>query len=150
MYFLSSALMALNWQRTSMMIAKGTQQATAQQIPTRLTTMMAWTTVLTKYVANVRNVNKSIAAVQIFRSMKGILGSLRGSPFLAASARHSRTVSRNRAISASSSSSSSLRARSLWSRRARLGKRVPATTATNEIMRFVCVTWMCTFVSHLC
>lgn len=90
---------------TSMMIAKGTQHATAQHIPIKLTTTVAyiilrndetsryekhtWRTVLTKNVENVRMVKRSRAPVQMFRNKNGIKGSLRGLPSRNASARHS-------------------------------------------------------------
>ena len=93
--------------KNSIIIANGTQQATAQHIPTRLTTMMAWKSVLMKNVEKVSTVKRTRAPDQIFRSINGILGSLRGFPFLAASARHSCTVFLNRVNSASSSSSPS-------------------------------------------
>lgn len=60
--------------RTSMMIAKGTQHAIAQEIPTNATTKVACHTVVTKNVDIINIPNRSKPPVQIFLNMKGIAG----------------------------------------------------------------------------
>jgi hypothetical protein len=92
---------------TSMMIAKGTQQAMAHEIPTSATNTVACHTVLTKKVDIIKSPNKSSPAVQTFLSMNGMGGRCRGRPIRAASAFQERTIARIREISSSSSSSSS-------------------------------------------
>jgi hypothetical protein len=94
---------------TSMMIANGTQQATAQEIPTKLTIMMAYLeqsasstkpsakpsktltprVEVTKKVIIVKTVNNNKAPIQIVLYRTGRVGNLIVLPFLAAWARHS-------------------------------------------------------------
>jgi len=58
-----------------MIMANGTQHATAQHIPTKLIATVACFTVLIQNVENVSNVNNNIAAVQMSRRSHGIFGS---------------------------------------------------------------------------
>lgn len=52
-------------------MAKGTQQATAQQIPTSAIITVACQTLVMKKVVNMRRENRKSAEVQMFRRMKG-------------------------------------------------------------------------------
>jgi hypothetical protein len=119
-----------------MIMANGTQHATAQQIPSNEITNVPAATLLTKKVLIIKQKNRSNAPVQMLRSIRGMVGSLRGLPSRAASARHCLTRSRTRASSASAVASGLLGSigssgsNKRWSREARKGRRVPAATAT--------------------
>lgn len=92
-------------QHTSIIIANGTQHATAQQIPSNAMTTVADATVLTKNVLIIASAYSTNAPVQIFRNMNGIVGNFNGLPSRAASARHCLTSSRTRTSSASAAAS---------------------------------------------
>ena len=152
-------------------MATYTQHAMAQQIPTRAMATVAWwvseamlglltcQTFVMKNVEAIIRAKSRRPAVQMFRSMKGTgyqldvnmvcrsgvpVGSLSGRPCRAASAFHSRTISRILSISVSSSSSSESSSsiceaffsvegfRRRRSRAARYGNNVPAAIATRD------------------
>jgi hypothetical protein len=115
-----------------MMIANGTQLATAHETPTQATIVIACQTLVMKNVEAISALKKTREPVQMFRRRNGMYGSLTARPSRAASARHSSTVFRRRAVSASSEAKSDSCASRRASRAASSGRSVPAMTATTE------------------